>query len=144
MEIEVEVFRPNFEKRGGLVTVVVVEEKVSIPIMVACTNEEGYLESLEKGVVVLYSRRRKTRWVKGEENGNTMKIRRVYIDCDGDAVVFQIIPQKGKRCHTGARSCFFRDVDSQLYEAPEMGHREQLSRFRVKVHADLLQKGRLC
>jgi phosphoribosyl-ATP pyrophosphohydrolase/phosphoribosyl-AMP cyclohydrolase len=46
-------------------------------------------------------------WRKGEESGNTLAVRQVRIDCDGDVVLYTVDPV-GPSCHTGATSCFFR------------------------------------
>jgi phosphoribosyl-AMP cyclohydrolase len=35
----------------------------------------------------------------------------VYVDCDGDALLFKIHQQGGAACHTGNVSCFFRRLE---------------------------------
>jgi phosphoribosyl-AMP cyclohydrolase len=57
--------------------------------------------------MIYYSRSRQKRWFKGETSGHIQKIREVYIDCDGDALVFKI-EQTGAACHENYYSCFFR------------------------------------
>jgi phosphoribosyl-AMP cyclohydrolase len=57
--------------------------------------------------MIYYSRSRQKRWFKGETSGHVQKIREVYIDCDGDALLFKI-DQTGAACHENYYSCFFR------------------------------------
>ena len=100
---------PNFEKRGGLIPVVAQDAQNMEVLMLAYANQEAYQIALKTGIATYYSTSRKSLWVKGETSGNIQKIRKVLIDCDGDALVY-IIDQKGVACHTIARSCF-RQLD---------------------------------
>ena len=84
-------------------------------LMVAFLNEESLRLTLETGSVVYWSRSRKKLWRKGEESGNVQKLKSLYIDCDGDAVLMQVEQVGGAACHTGRRNCFFRKVDGDQY-----------------------------
>ena len=44
-------------------------------------------------------------WMKGEESGNTQKIKEILVDCDSDALVYLVKPS-GPACHTGEGTCF--------------------------------------
>lgn len=133
------VFRPNFEKRGGLITVVVQSIEAGQVLMVAYSDEAGWLKTLETGLVSLYSTSRQRSWVKGEESGNFMKVKEVYIDCDGDAVVYIVEPCGNKlACHTDAESCFYRSLGEQVRFAPKAGEKEALPLVEVEVHGGIL------
>jgi phosphoribosyl-AMP cyclohydrolase len=76
-----------------------------------------------------WSRSRKSLWVKGETSGNTQKLVSAHLDCDGDAIVFRVIPEGlGAACHEGYRSCFFRTLKDGAWDtqgkpiAPATGH----------------------
>ena len=69
-----------------------------------------------RGRATFFSRSRQRLWEKGESSGNTMHVREVRIDCDGDAVLIRVEPD-GPACHTGERSCFFRSIDPREYES---------------------------
>jgi phosphoribosyl-AMP cyclohydrolase len=77
---------------------------------------------------VYWSRSRKKLWHKGEESGNTQKVKSLFIDCDGDVVVIRVEQRGGAACHTGRRSCFFRklengvwiDVGEQVFDPKEV------------------------
>ncbi|MFA6532724.1 MAG: phosphoribosyl-AMP cyclohydrolase [Patescibacteria group bacterium] len=73
----------------------------------------GYssVKSLEKtrktGYVWFWSRSRKKLWMKGEESGNKLKVKKIYLDCDKDTLLFKVKLIGKKVCHTGNLSCFF-------------------------------------
>lgn len=135
-----QVVRPNFEKRGGLVTVVAQDANTKEVLMVAFTDEAGWRKTLETGLGSYYSTSRKKSWVKGEESGNFQKVVDMLIDCDGDALIYLVEPQgQGVACHTNARSCFYRHVTYKVSNdpAPKAGEDEELPLIEVKVHDNL-------
>ena len=77
--------------------------------MVGYMNREAVRKTLESGRVCFWSRSRQEYWIKGETSGHTQNVRTVAFDCDGDALLIKV-EQKGGACHTGYRSCFFREV----------------------------------
>ena len=101
----------DFSKLNGLVTVVVQDAHTKEVLMVAFANEEAVRKTLEEGRAYFWSRSRQRLWRKGKESGNEMEVLRVMVDCDGDALLYLVRP-KGPACHTGNRSCFFRELDS--------------------------------
>lgn len=97
----------------GLVTAIAQDNSTGEVLMLAYMNKDTLAESLEKGVMIYFSRSRQKRWFKGETSGHVQKIHEVYIDCDGDALLFKI-DQTGAACHENYYSCFFRKkVDDQ-------------------------------
>lgn len=94
----------------GLVTAVVQDADTAEVLMVAHMNRAAWAATLLTRRVTFFSRSRQQLWEKGETSGNTMHLRAVRIDCDGDAVLLQVHPD-GPACHTGERSCFFTGVD---------------------------------
>lgn len=105
----------DFSKNDGLVTGIAQDHTTGEILMVAFLNEESLRLTLETGSVVYWSRSRKKLWRKGEESGNVQKLKSLYIDCDGDAVLMQVEQIGGAACHTGRRNCFFRKVDGDQY-----------------------------
>ena len=78
-------------------------------LMLAYANHEAVAATLESGYAHFWSRSRKKLWKKGENSGNVLKIRRVLVDCDEDALLYQVDPA-GPACHTGQESCFYREL----------------------------------
>jgi len=82
-------------------------------------NSESLKTTLETGKAHFWSRSRQKFWMKGESSGHTQEIKEVFIDCDGDCILFKI-KQNVAACHTGFRSCFYRKWDGgKLIETGE-------------------------
>lgn len=113
------ILMPNFAKRDGLITVVVQDYNTRAILMVAFANKEAFLKTLETGEAHYFSTSRQKLWKKGEESGNVQEVRGVSIDCDGDAVIYQVIQKGQGACHTGKQSCFWRSVIGSALEAGE-------------------------
>jgi phosphoribosyl-AMP cyclohydrolase len=90
-----------------LVTAVAQDFNSGEVLMVGYMNRETLAETLEKGTMVYFSRSRGMRWMKGESSGHLQKVREVYLDCDGDALLFKV-EQAVAACHENYFSCFFR------------------------------------
>jgi phosphoribosyl-AMP cyclohydrolase len=137
---------PNFEKGDGLVTVVVNCAICGVgqeTILVATTNREAFEETLRTGKLVLWSRSRNKRWAKGEESGNTYSVEQILIDCDGDALIYNVTPDKPDTvmCHTGSVSCFSRTIlDNPVYE-DQQSPRPKFSKDEL-LHTELLEVDR--
>lgn len=78
-------------------------------LMLAWMNAEALAITLETKQVTYFSRSRQALWRKGETSGHTQELIAASLDCDGDAVLL-LIKQTGPACHTGAQSCFFKDL----------------------------------
>jgi len=94
----------------GLVPAVAVDGADGPVLMVAYQDREAFLATMETGAMHYHSRSRGTLWKKGETSGHTQRVLRVRVDCDADTLLYEI-EQTGAACHTGARSCFYRDID---------------------------------
>lgn len=93
------VFNPD-----GLVCVVVQSQSGRV-LMVAWMNEEALNQTLSTGVMTFWSRSRKEIWVKGSTSGNSQRLLKLELDCDGDALL-AIVDENGPACHNGTDSCF--------------------------------------
>lgn len=101
----------------GLVTAVAVDSEKGDVLMLAHMNAEALRLTLETGRMTYWSRSRRSLWVKGETSGNTQKLVSAHLDCDGDALVFRVIPEgPAAACHQGYRSCFFREFRNGDWE----------------------------
>ena len=96
---------------NGLITGVVTDVATGEMLMVAHLNEEALRLTLATGEAHFWSRSRGRLWKKGESSGNVLKVIELRIDCDQDALWLRVEPA-GPACHTGADSCFYRQVDA--------------------------------
>ena len=103
----------------GLVTVVVQDYKSDKILMVAWANEAAVIKSIENGRACFWSRSRRALWLKGESSGHYQLIKDIYLDCDGDCLVFKVEQVGGIACHTGRNSCFFKRLDKGRWVSSE-------------------------
>jgi len=97
----------------GLVPAIIQEEGTGQILMLAWINDESLRKTRKTGQTWFWSRSRQEYWCKGETSGDRQYVRRAAYDCDGDTLLF-VVEQEGKgACHTGERSCFFRDFGDQ-------------------------------
>lgn len=99
----------DFEKGNGLVTVVTQDAVSNEVLMLAFANREAVEKTVETGMAHYYSRSRRALWMKGETSGHSQEIVEIRVDCDNDALLYRV-KQNGPACHTGKRSCFFRNM----------------------------------
>lgn len=102
-------FAPKFDP-AGLLTAVVVNHEGGEVLVVAFMNAEAVEATINTGKVHFWSRSRKQLWMKGETSGHVLAVEQVLVDCDQDALLIRARPA-GPTCHTGAHSCFYREID---------------------------------
>jgi phosphoribosyl-AMP cyclohydrolase / phosphoribosyl-ATP pyrophosphohydrolase len=107
----------SFDERG-LVPCVVQDEASAEVLMLAYVSEESLQLTLETGEMHFFSRSREAIWRKGETSGETMAVRQLRYDCDGDAVLAIVAPA-GAACHTGERTCFYRELGGSASPAKD-------------------------
>ncbi len=101
---------PDFSKGDGLIPAIAQDADTGEVLMMAFMNAESYAETLATGRAVYYSRSRKKLWRKGEESGNVQEVRALFLDCDADTILLKVHQIGGAACHTGYKSCFYRQV----------------------------------
>lgn len=95
--------------QNGLIPAIVQDAKTKEVLMMAYMSQESLEITLAEGIACFYSRSRKKLWRKGETSGNVQKVKKVYYDCDSDTLLVQVVPA-GPACHTGERTCFYREL----------------------------------
>ena len=106
--MKIEIADLQFDERG-LVPTVVQDAATGEVLTVAYMSAGSLRRTLESGETWFWSRSRAELWHKGATSGHTQRVLKVAADCDGDALVVSVEP-RGPACHTGARSCFAREV----------------------------------
>ncbi len=94
----------------GLLPAIVQDANTKRVLMMAWMNRESLQQTLDTGETVFWSRSRGELWHKGATSGNTQRVMSLHIDCDEDTLLVMVEPA-GPACHTGAVSCFFRELD---------------------------------
>ena len=98
----------KFDEKG-LIPAIVQDHYTKEVLTLAYMNAESLALTIAEQRTVFWSRSRQQLWRKGETSGNVQKVVSVTADCDGDALVVEVI-KSGPACHTGAESCFFNPV----------------------------------
>lgn len=101
---------PKYDAQG-LVTAVVTDAGSGEPLMVAHMNAEALALTVASGEAHFWSRSRRRLWRKGETSGHVLRVVEIRVDCDQDALWLRAEPA-GPACHTGARSCFYRRLET--------------------------------
>ncbi|MEI7644967.1 MAG: bifunctional phosphoribosyl-AMP cyclohydrolase/phosphoribosyl-ATP diphosphatase HisIE [Chloroflexales bacterium] len=102
---------------NGLIPAIVQHARSGEVLMLGYMNAEALRLTHVSGLVTFWSRSRREIWQKGATSGNTLRLVSIRQDCDGDALLVLAEPA-GPTCHTGARSCFSRDLDAAALDAP--------------------------
>ncbi|MFA5929743.1 MAG: bifunctional phosphoribosyl-AMP cyclohydrolase/phosphoribosyl-ATP diphosphatase HisIE [Candidatus Micrarchaeia archaeon] len=93
----------------GLAPAVAVDSGTREVLMLAYASREAVVRTLTSGEAWFFSRSRKSLWRKGETSGNAMRVLSVSVDCDSDALIYEVQVQgAGNACHMGRKSCFER------------------------------------
>ncbi len=95
----------------GLIPAITQDFKTNEVLMVAYMNKKAVEKTLKMKKCNYYSRSRKKMWFKGESSGHIQKVKAIYADCDMDCLLIKI-EQVGGACHTGYKSCFYRELKS--------------------------------
>lgn len=103
----------------GLVPVVAQDAGDGRVLMVAWMNREALRLTAEGDHAVYWSRSRRKLWHKGEESGNTQRVREIRLDCDNDVIVLLVEQIGGVACHTGRRSCFYQRLEDGRWNTVE-------------------------
>ena len=99
----------EYSKLDGLIPAVVQDHKSGEVLMVGFMNEEAWHVTKRTGYVTFFSRTRNALWTKGETSGNRLQVTELLVDCDDDTVLMKVKRLgDGNVCHTGHRSCFYR------------------------------------
>lgn len=110
--------RLQFEKRDGLLPVVVQESSSGDILMIASVNGEALNQTIKSGKATFWSTSRQKIWLKGETSGNALLIEEILVDCDQDALIYKVTLDGKGACHTinkkgsPRKSCFYRKLNT--------------------------------
>jgi phosphoribosyl-ATP pyrophosphohydrolase/phosphoribosyl-AMP cyclohydrolase len=120
---------------AGLVTVVVQDQLTGEIRMLAHANAAAVEATLSSGYAHFFSRSRGQLWRKGESSGHGLRVSDVWVDCDGDALVYLATPE-GPSCHTLRETCFFQKLNADGEVTTDQEHHAQSALPRLWSELD--------
>lgn len=108
----------QFEKRGGLVPVIVQEVENMEILMQGWANELAFQKTIELGKATFWSTSRNELWTKGMTSGDYLEIVEILTDCDQDCLIYKVRMAGDGACHTKnsngitRKTCFYRVIDN--------------------------------
>jgi phosphoribosyl-AMP cyclohydrolase len=101
----------DYSKLSGLIPAVIQDVDSREVLMVGFMNDTALAATRETGFATFFSRTRNKLWMKGETSGNRLKVERILVDCDDDTILVLVTRLgDGNVCHTGERTCFYREL----------------------------------
>lgn len=94
----------------GLIVAIAQDYKTNEVLMMAWMNQESFDKTLTTNEAHYWSRSRQELWHKGATSGSVQHVHSILIDCDQDAVILKIDQNGTGACHTGRRTCFYREI----------------------------------
>jgi phosphoribosyl-AMP cyclohydrolase len=95
----------------GLIPAIIQDEKDGAVLMMAFMNKESLQRTIEDGTTWFWSRSRQEFWNKGATSGNKQIVKKIFYDCDNDTLLITVEQIGAGACHTGNRTCFFREIE---------------------------------
>ena len=84
----------------GLIPAIVQDHYTKQVLTLAYMNAESLALTIAEGRTVFWSRSRRQLWRKGETSGNLQRVVSITADCDGDALVVEVV-KDGPACQIG-------------------------------------------
>jgi len=112
----------QFDKRGGLIPVVVQEYGTMQVLMLGYTNAEAFEKTVHTGLATFWSTSRQQLWTKGETSGDYLYVISIKVDCDQDAILYLVKLKGNGVCHTrnqqgvARKSCFYREYNTSSHK----------------------------
>ena len=98
----------KFDEKG-LIPAIVQDHYTKEVLTLAYMNKESRAITIDERRTCFWSRSRQELWRKGDTSGNVQHVVSITADCDGDALVVEVV-KDGPACHTGSESCFFNEI----------------------------------
>lgn len=96
----------------GLIPSVIADAEDGKVLTLCYMNKDAVKKSIETGKVHVFRRSQNRLMVKGETSGHIQLVKRVFFDCEGNSLVFQV-KQHVAACHAGYKTCYYREYISK-------------------------------
>jgi len=94
----------------GLIPAIIQDIENNAVLMLAYMDKTALKKTIKTGRTHFWSRSRKKYWMKGETSGNIQLIKKILYDCDKDTLLIKVKQVGSGACHTGKRTCFYRNI----------------------------------
>ncbi|HDH53079.1 MAG TPA: phosphoribosyl-AMP cyclohydrolase [Nitrospirae bacterium] len=94
----------------GLIPAIIQDAGNNEVLMMAYMNKTSLERTIETGRTCFWSRSRQKYWMKGETSGNVQIVKEILYDCDEDTLLVKVEQVGAGACHTGNRTCFYRNI----------------------------------
>jgi phosphoribosyl-AMP cyclohydrolase len=94
----------------GLIPAIIQDVTNNEVLMLAYMDKKALEMTIETGFTHFWSRSRQRYWKKGETSGNVQEVKEIFYDCDEDTLLIKVIQKGQGACHTGNRTCFYRNI----------------------------------
>ncbi len=99
--------------RDGLIPAIIQDAETGEVLMMAYMNRTALESTINTGYTHFWSRSRQKYWKKGETSGHVQEVKEILVDCDKDTLLIKVKQHGPGACHTGHRSCFYRNIKGE-------------------------------
>jgi phosphoribosyl-AMP cyclohydrolase len=124
----------------GLIPCITSDHVTNEVLMFAFMNAESLAHTIATKKATYWSRSRNKLWVKGEESGNTMRVKSLRVDCDQDVILLLVESVGGAACHNGYKSCFYRELTADAQSGDPASMKLQFAAQRLFDPATVYKK----
>lgn len=99
----------KFDDKGLIPAII--QDEISGEVLTLCyMNKDALEKTIKEGKIYVYRRSKQKLMLKGETSGCIQNVRKLFIDCEGNSLLFEVEQVKAA-CHEGYFTCYFREVD---------------------------------
>lgn len=101
----------KFDEKG--LVPAIIQDEISGEVLTLCyMNKDALEKTISEGKVYVFRRSKGKLMMKGETSGCIQNVKKMYIDCEGNSILFEVEQVKAG-CHEGYFSCYFREFDQE-------------------------------
>jgi phosphoribosyl-AMP cyclohydrolase len=98
----------KFDNKGLIPAII--QDMESKKVLTLCyMNKDALEKTIKEGRIYVFRRSKGKLMMKGETSGHTQIVKGLYIDCEGNSLLF-LIEQNVAACHAGYFTCYYRKV----------------------------------
>jgi phosphoribosyl-AMP cyclohydrolase len=101
----------KFDEKG-LIPAIIQDAKSKKVLTLCYMNGEALNKTLGEGKIYVFRRSKGRLMLKGETSGHIQAVKEVYIDCEGNSLLF-LVEQKVAACHAGYFTCYYRRLNKK-------------------------------